>query len=126
MKNYNTIIQRIKEINELIEEHIAKELKGTIQYIPAKTLKWGETSDKKLTRDEAIKWCKEQGGRLPTRAELVQAYDDKVEGFKEGWYWSSTEDADDPDFGWYVDFYDGYVSDGIDGFSYYVRCVYDL
>jgi hypothetical protein len=122
MKNYNTILQRIKEINKLIEKELTKRI---IQEIPVKTLKWGEISDKKLTRNEAIKWAKEQGGRLPTRAELVQAYDDKVEGFKNDSYWSSTEDADDPGYGWSVYFKNGGVGLDVDDVSYYVRCVYD-
>ena len=99
--------------------------KRTIQNIPAKTIEWGKTSEEPLTRKEAIKWCKEQGGRLPTRVELLQAYDDKVEGFEKGYYWSSTENAGYPDFGWGVDFYGGGVD--VDGYgSYYARCVYDI
>ena len=56
----------------------------TVQKIPAKTLEWGNASEKELTWKEAKEWCKQQGDgwRMPTRIELLQAYEDN---------WSSTE-----------------------------------
>ena len=114
---YKIIKQSKKEIElEEMEEE-------TIQQIPAKTIIWGEIADEKMEWEEAKKWCKEQGGRLPTRVELLQAFEAKVEGFKEGFYWSSTE------FGsydaWYVYFSNGYVNYGYKNYGNYVRCVRD-
>ena len=95
----------------------------TIQQIPAKTLIWGETADKKMSWGEAKEWCEEQGGRLPTRVELLQAFEANVEGFETYDYWSSTENVSD--FAWLVDFYNGYVNYGNKDYSDYVRCVRD-
>ncbi|OQA50494.1 MAG: hypothetical protein BWY47_00439 [Bacteroidetes bacterium ADurb.Bin302] len=51
-----------------------------IQKIPAKTLEWGNVSEKELTWKEAKELCKQQGDgwRLPTRIELLQAYEDNA------------------------------------------------
>jgi len=51
-----------------------------IQKIPAKTLEWGNVSEKELTWKEAKECCKQQGDgwRLPTRIELLQAYEDNA------------------------------------------------
>ena len=96
---------------------------GTTQQIPAKILVWGETADGTMDWEEAKKWCEEQGGRLPTRVELLQAFEAKVGGFKSDFYWSSTEY--DSGNAWGVGFSNGYVNvDGKNG-VYYVRCVRD-
>ena len=95
----------------------------TIQQIPAKTIIWGEIADKKMSWGEAKKWCEEQGGRLPTRIELLEAFKTKIKGFKEGNYWSSTEDGSD--YAWFVGFNGGYVGIVNKGIGYYVRCVRD-
>ena len=100
-----------------------EEIKETIQQIPAKTIIWGEIADKKMGWEEAKKWCKEQGGRLPTHIELLEAFKTKIKGFKEGCYWSSTEI--DSGIAWDVYFDDGFVSIVNKGIGYYVRCVRD-
>ena len=96
---------------------------GTTQQIPAKTIIWGETADKKMGWEEAKKWCEEQGGRLPTRVELLQAVKEKVKGFKLGYYWSSTEVYSI--LAWDVDFDFGCVDIDVKDVDYYVRCVRD-
>ena len=70
--------------------------------------------------------CKELGGRLPTRVELIDLYDnyrEECEGMSD-FYWSSTE------YGsynaWYVSFYSGKVDGGGKGVSFSVRCVRDI
>ncbi|MFA5651979.1 MAG: hypothetical protein WC933_01305 [Candidatus Paceibacterota bacterium] len=52
-----------------------------------------ETS-KEMSFNEAQRWCKEKGGRLPTIEELRYAYSNKVEGFDGKSYWSSSEGLD--------------------------------
>jgi len=95
----------------------------TIQQIPAKTIIWGEIADKKMSWGEAKKWCEEQGGRLPTHIELLEAFKTKIKGFKSGNYWSSTEF--DSVGAWDVDFDFGYVGNDNKNDDYYVRCVRD-
>lgn len=95
-----------------------------IQKIPAKTLEWGNASEKKLTWKEAKEWCEQQGDgwRMPTRLELLQAYEDNVDGFKtDGYYWSSTEG--NASNAWGVVFISGGASSTNETGAGYVRCV---
>ncbi|WP_175992397.1 DUF1566 domain-containing protein [Burkholderia vietnamiensis] len=47
-----------------------------------------------------IDWAKSRGGDLPTRAELVIAYEQHRDQFEKAAYWSNTPD-DDPEYaGW--------------------------
>ncbi|MBR8221263.1 DUF1566 domain-containing protein [Burkholderia ambifaria] len=49
---------------------------------------------------EQMEWAKSIGGDLPTRAELVIAYEKLRDQFKPTAYWSNTQD-DDPEYaGW--------------------------
>jgi len=52
-------------------------------------LEWKETEINKISWDNAKKLEKD-GWRLPTKDELIDAYHNKVEGFKPKWYWSSS------------------------------------
>ncbi|WP_175760478.1 DUF1566 domain-containing protein [Burkholderia anthina] len=55
-------------------------------------------------------WAKSRGGDLPTRAELVIAYEQHRSQFEKAAYWSNTPD-DDPEYAgwaWYQDFHCGY------------------
>jgi hypothetical protein len=96
---------------------------NVIQEIPKKTLEWGRTCEQELNWQDAKDWCKKQGKswRLPTRVELLQAYDEKVFGFGAGSYWSETEvsatGARD------VYFPDGSQDTSGKTATYYVRCV---
>lgn len=54
-------------------------------------------------------WAKRVGGDLPTRAELVIAFEQHADKFKKTAYWSNTPDAD-PDYSgwaWYQTFGNG-------------------
>ena len=75
-------------------------------------LQWGNTAEKQMTWQEASDYCNSlgKGWRLPTRAELVEAYDTKVEGFEKDYYWSSTTFVNDTDYAWSVYFYGGSVN----------------
>ena len=62
------------------------------------------------TWQEQMDWAKSIGGDLPTRAELVIAYEQHRDQFKETAYWSNMPDTD-PDYSgwaWYQDFTSGY------------------
>jgi len=92
-----------------------------IQEIPAQTIKWGKSSEETMTWEESKEWCEKQGGRLPTKKELAQAYKDKVEGFKKAYYWSSTEYS--TSYGWRQSFDTGARNISGKYNTYYVRCV---
>ena len=52
-------------------------------------LEWKDTEPNKMNWERAKK-LENDGWRLPTRGELIDAYDNKIEGFKLERYWSST------------------------------------
>ena len=104
-------------------EYVPKEEELITQIIQAKTIKWGKTADKMINWVEAKEWYAEQGGRLPTRLELLQAYIDKVVGFKDDYYWSSTEYSTDG--AWRQGFGMGCQSRDAKAYGYYVRCVFE-
>ena len=80
---------------------------------------------KKMTWDKAKKECESLGSgwRLPNKDELNTLYQnkDKIGGFADVFYWSSTED----DYGdaWAQDFYNGDQLDDDKGNTYYVRAI---
>ena len=90
-----------------------------------KQLQFGETAEKKMNWQEANDYCKSlgKGWRLPERWELVKAYDGKVEGFKSGYYWSSTTGVSVTVNAWSVYFYYGGVNSYNKTRNYYVRPV---
>ncbi|MBU9661845.1 DUF1566 domain-containing protein [Burkholderia multivorans] len=54
----------------------------------------------RATWQEQMEWAKSIGGDLPTRAELMIAYEQHRDLFEKAAYWSNTPD-DDPDYaGW--------------------------
>ena len=92
-------------------------------------LEWQENppSDP-MTWDEANEYVKSlgEGWRLPTKEELKEAYDSKIEGFKKSLaYWGSEEYVQNTIYAWLVNFYNRYVLYGGKTNSYYVRCVKD-
>jgi formylglycine-generating enzyme required for sulfatase activity len=82
----------------------------------------GDTS---LNWYEAMEYAKSlgEGWRLPTRAELIDAYDNNIQGFKSDYYWSSSTYAQGTDSAWGVNFALGYVYYSYKTLRYYVRCV---
>ena len=93
-------------------------------------LEWEENKPKNLiknpmTWDEAVEYAKTlgEGWRLPTRSELIEAYDNKVEGFKSDGYWSSSTYGQSIIIAWYVDFNYGFVPYNFKASTYWVRCV---
>ncbi len=80
---------------------------------------------KKMTWNEAKKACKSlgQGWRLPTIAEFEIMYEnkDKIGGFANKFYWSSTEDYNYD--AWSFSFNDGEANFSVKYYAYYVRAV---
>ncbi len=95
----------------------------TIMEIPYQKLEWGKTCDKKLNWEEAKKWCEEQGEgwRLPTRQELLEAYEQKMSGFTANGYWSSTGHSSS--YAWYQGFGGGNQLTSYKNSDLYVRCI---
>ena len=82
---------------------------------------WGESSAEAMNWHDAQKWCKKQGGRLPTLGELLIAYEDKTDGFESSRYWSATEY--NAPFAWSVNFSTGVPNNDLKSSAYAVRCV---
>ena len=85
-----------------------------------------EDLEGKMTWEDAMKACADlgDGWRLPTKDELNTLYQnkDKIGGFADYGYWSSTEL--DNDYAWLQYFFNGYQSSGYKKhFGYYVRAV---
>ena len=111
----------VEKADKVIEKQKEPQLSKTKQTIPEKTIYWGETSKKEMNWDEANDWCEEQGGRLPTRLELLQACE--VDGFLASLYWSATEYSST--YAWVVGSNGGYTYFNYKTLAYYVRCVFD-
>jgi hypothetical protein len=116
---------KYKIINWNKKEIELEEIPQNVQEIPAKKLDWGKTADKEMTWQEAKEWCESQGEgwRMPTRVELIEACDNKIEGFKSDSYWSSTTYASYTSSAWFVNLSISFVSYSAKATSYYVRCV---
>ena len=80
-------------------------------------LQWKETEPKKITFGEA-QALQKNGWRLPTRVELIDAYDTNIESFKPEYYWTSTILREHPNLAWAVGFGDG----GFLGNDYIKNC----
>ena len=95
------------------------------QSIPAKELEWGAVSDKEMNWEEAKKWCETQGEgwRLPTRAELIQAFDEDILPNSGNYFWSSTENYNNPANAWNVNLNNGNTNNNNKTNGNYVRCV---
>ena len=110
-----------KKADKFVEKRTEQE--KVIQEIPTKTLEWGETSEEEMSWQEAKDWCEEQGGRLPTQIELLQAYKGRVT-FPKDSFWSSTEHSNNSSGAWCVYFYYGSTTNNDKTLSsYYARCV---
>ena len=90
---------------------------------PSNPMTWHEATQ----YADTLNTMSEYGWRLPTKEELKEVYDSKIEGFKKTLaYWSSEEYAQNTIYAWLVNFYNRYVFYGGKTNSYYVRCVKDI
>ena len=81
-----------------------------------------------MTWHNAVEYAKSlgDGWRLPTRAELIDAYDNKIEDFDFSYYWSSSTYAQNTNNAWYVNFNNGNVNYNAKTNYDCVRCVRDV
>ena len=119
-------LKTIEELKKYIDKIDNKLVKMTIK---EQNLEWGATSEEELNWDEAREWCKKQGEgwRLPTRLELLEAYEQKIKGFATSNcfatsnYWSSTESHSYS--AWSQNFLNGSQDSNYKNYNYYVRCI---
>jgi len=115
MKNEKEILKKLEEIKDLIK----------------KQTKWKRIGDLYFSEDlgemswyDAVEKCEELGGRLPTRTELMDLYDnhrDECKDFVAVIYWSSAEYS--ATYAWLQNFSTGFVNYYNKTNSFYVRCV---
>ena len=70
-------------------------------------IEWQQNPPKKpMTWHESMEYAESLGNgwRLPTRAELIDAYDNKIEDFDFSYYWSSSTYAQGTSNAWLVNF----------------------
>jgi len=82
-------------------------------------LEWKDIEPKRMSWDDA-KCLEMDGWRLPTRGELVDAYDNEMEGFQSHHYWTSSMYRN-IDYRWYFSFHNGCMYGDFKAYSYYVR-----
>lgn len=116
-------LKKIEELKKYIQSLESIE-KKTKHEIPGKTIYWGEEAEEKMNWYDAKEWCEEQGGRLPTRLELLQAHEDEIEGFYPYIYWSSSEDSSGDAWRQYFDSNGNQYGNNKKDLSR-VRCVFD-
>lgn len=68
-------------------------------------LEWKVSQVNRMTWDEAKSL--EGSYRLPTLKELKEAYDNKLEGFDNRYYWTSIDSKDKNEYAWFFDFKQG-------------------
>ncbi|KVE50388.1 DUF1566 domain-containing protein [Burkholderia vietnamiensis] len=79
----------------------------------------------RATWQAQMEWAKSRGGDLPTRAELVIAYEHHRDQFEQAAYWSNTPDTDPGYSGWawYQTFDYGYQRSDLQGLKLRARAV---
>jgi len=117
MKNEKEILKKLEEIKGLIKKD-----KPAIKWTKIGDLEWSEDLGL-MDWFQATKKCKKLGGRLPTRMELMDLYDNHGEECKNFalCYWSSTENSHT--YAWYQNFATGNLDLYNKNRSYYIRCV---
>ena len=116
-------LQQKQELRKLLDDEPKELLKGcTIDL--RNQLVWGPTY-KKLTWSQAMDLQKD-GWSVPAKDQLKQALENEVPGLEKIGYWSSSSHVDNPEYAWFVHFYNGRVSYDDKGYDYAVRCVRPL
>lgn len=84
--------------------------------------------EKPMTWHKAMEYAKSlgEGWRLPTRSELMDAYDSSVKGFIGSYYWSMSTYVRDTTYAWLVDFDLGSVGVDVKTSKGFVRCVREV
>jgi len=122
MKNEKEILKKLEEIKDLIKKD-----KPAIKWKRIGNLEWSEDLGL-MDWFQATEKCEELGGRLPTRMELMDLYDNHRDECKDfmvaSSYWSSTEAS--ASSAWTQYFSTGNVFNNNKTFSYYVRCCREI
>ena len=108
MKDLKQLKEQYEKLGNEIKKLEQQEITISLPYLPTElTVLF---SDKSMNWEDAKLWCKEQGGRLPTKFELqyLAASGNIPEDKRNFYYWSSTE-SDYVGNAWYVDLYNGYA-----------------
>lgn len=100
-----------------------------VREIEEPNLEWEKKpSEELMTWDEAMEYARTLGKdwRLPTKEELKEALDNKVEGFNLDFYWSSNIYVQDTSYAWILNFYteDMFYEEKTN--NSYVRCVRNI
>jgi len=117
MKNEKEILKKLEEIKDLIKKD-----KPAIKWKRIGNLEWSEELGL-MDWFQATEKCEELGGRLPTRMELMDLYDnhrDECKDFVAVSYWSSTENSATD--AWVQLFGTGGMHYYLKTYSFYVRC----
>jgi hypothetical protein len=120
-------LEAIKKQLKNIEGHIDNIEKEEIKWTRLGDLEWSECLGE-MDWNTAVKKCEELGGRLPTRVELVELFDNHYEELQllnsPGYdFWSSTEHCSTPANAWIVSLHSGYTLNYTKVTGNYVRCV---
>jgi hypothetical protein len=103
-----------------------KQTINNVEWTKIGNLEWSKDIGE-MDWEKACEKCKELGGRLPTRLELLDLLDNHRQEAEamDDWYWSSTEY--NSTYAWYVAFNNGSVYANYDkDHSFSVRCVRDI
>ena len=117
-------------LRDEFSEKVTEKIEESSNPIIGKTIKIGNLEvaekdfPKKMIWEDAKKACENLGSgwRLPTKEELKTLYlnKDKIGGFADDVYWSSTLDGN---YAWYQDFSSGYQYSSIKDYAIYVRAI---
>ena len=123
-------MNELKKMKDLFDDFIkeadkfvSKQKKQRVKQTTEKIIYWGETADKEINWEDGKEWCEKQGGRLPTKIELLQAYEEEVDGFVASYYWSATEANANTAYNVYFSNCTTYYTNKTNAFN--VRCVFD-
>jgi len=150
---FKVIHEGLNRIEEIIADKVANKATGRfidngdntvtdtktgLMWIKQHSQLGGDFAKQKMTWDDAIKVCKNleyadhKDWRLPTREELcsivdLEKYDPAIDPIftntQNDWYWTSTPCAWNQSSAWYVNLYNGLVSNDSKDNDYYVRPV---
>ena len=125
--NTKQILKKLDELKNLIQDNkIEKKVKEKYAFTKIGDLEWSEPLGE-MNWHEATKKCKEMGGRLPTRLELLNLVDNHSEEI-EDWdkynnFWSATTPSNLTQSAWYTSLDYGNTYASAKTYSYDSRCV---
>ena len=101
------------------------------KWIKIGDLEWLDEDLGEMTWEEGMKKCKELGGRLPTRVELIDLFDNHYEEMKKmlgssagNYFWSATTVSNTTYYGWDVTLGNGSTNGSNKTTAITIRCVH--